>query len=443
MFTEVSVMNFSPLLRLSYFVLDFFYVFVIHIFYRAWLGRSRSRLRLYIIYAAFIAADCLIYFTQNSALIFSMSAYFLFVMCSLIYGRIHIRSFIGAGILVILSIISEMVSTILPIFIPNGEFSTIMMYVMCRILLYLLVLLLMRILRNRHIYHVTPKYSVGIIITPFVSAWTIIYVSYLLGYSIDYQNNYADIFALITYFLILLLNIASFYMFDRQFNNHRLEQKNSSVENVLKAQQSEQELNKEHEQNIRRIRHDLINYIIGVRAMIESGSYEKALESLDNKIDAIYSDGLYAHTGCRAIDSIINFKAAKAQKHNIRVVAKLMVRAVPPIKEEDVCVIIGNGMDNAIEYLASHSEVRQIIQIDLDYSPMGFVLGIQNYVGAPVELLEGGYVRSTKSGPGHGFGIESADMIAHRYAGEIIISCQNNIFVYGAVLHPGPWNPPE
>ncbi len=434
-------MNFSPALRISYFILDFFYAFVIHVFYRAWFGKFRKLSMLFMIYGVFIAADCLIYFTQESAVIFSVSAYFLFLMCTLIYSRLNSRSFIGAGILLILSISGEMLSIAFRTVISDNAFSTIIMYILSRILLYFFVVLTIRIFRNRSIYNSMPHYSAGIILTPIISTWLIVYISYLLGYSMNYDNNYADILLLITYFLILALNIISFYMFDRQSNKYLLEQKNVSLQNVLETQHNEQLMNSEHEQNVRRIRHDLINYIIGVKSMMENGCYDKAIASLDSKIEDLCITKYHAHTGCAPLDSIINYKAAKAEKQNIRIITNLIVRAVPPIKAEDISIIVGNGMDNAIEYLTCHPKVQQVIQIDLDYGPAGFILGIQNYVEKPVKLLESGYVPSTKSGPNHGFGIESADIIAHRYDGEIIISCKKNIFVYGAVLHPGPWVP--
>lgn len=106
---------------------------------------------------------------------------------------------------------------------------------------------------------------------------------------------------------------------------------------------------KEKYEELRQYRHDMKNRMIVVERMVRDKQYDMILkytEELSKKIDQI---SLYCNTGNIALDSIINYKVAKMAESNIVVETNIVMPEKIRIDEDDLIVILGNLLDNAIE----------------------------------------------------------------------------------------------
>ena len=87
-------------------------------------------------------------------------------------------------------------------------------------------------------------------------------------------------------------------------------------------------------------------------------------------------------------------------------------------------------MDNAIEAVAKldHAE-KKLIDVSIEERGDMFFIGVTNYYDGVLYMEEGIPQTSKADEPGyHGFGIKSMRLIAAKYAGEVAISANDDLF---------------
>jgi sensor histidine kinase regulating citrate/malate metabolism len=94
-------------------------------------------------------------------------------------------------------------------------------------------------------------------------------------------------------------------------------------------------------------RHDYHNHIQTL--LVLNGNEKQTKEYLMKLNDDLTSVDTVIKTGNVMIDAILNSKLSLIKSKNIAVNAKAVVPAQLTISEIDLCVIIGNLLDNALE----------------------------------------------------------------------------------------------
>ena len=162
-------------------------------------------------------------------------------------------------------------------------------------------------------------------------------------------------------------------------------------------------------------RHDYHNHIQTMKAFLALGQESEHNQYL-NKLDADLTDidNLFK-TGNVMVDAILNSKISIAKDININ--AKATVPGELAISEIDLCIIIGNLLDNAIEACLKipESEAR-FIRIYIGKHKSMLYISIANSIGERPLKRGLGYI-STKKSPSHGFGLVRIDRIAAKYGG--------------------------
>ena len=88
------------------------------------------------------------------------------------------------------------------------------------------------------------------------------------------------------------------------------------------------------------------------------------------------------------------------------------------VSETDLCVIIGNLLDNAIEAcLLIEDESKRFIRVYMDLKRDNLYLSVTNASGGKVKKQNGRYLSG--KGVNHGFGLMRTDKIVNKYAGYI------------------------
>ena len=165
-------------------------------------------------------------------------------------------------------------------------------------------------------------------------------------------------------------------------------------------------------------RHDYHNHIQTLKAYRALGESE----SIDAYLDALETDLTGVDTliksGNVMVDAILNSKLSLAKNRKIAINAKAIVPKSIAISEIDLCVIIGNLLDNAIEAcLRLEDEDMRFIRVYMDLKRENLYLSITNASGGEVSKQDGRYVSG--KGEHHGFGLMRVDRIVDKYAGYI------------------------
>ena len=179
----------------------------------------------------------------------------------------------------------------------------------------------------------------------------------------------------------------------------------------------------------RSFRHDYKNHVLCLRGLITAGKIEDALEYMENMQDMSAIAKNKFHTGNIIIDALLNDKEEKAEK----VCAKLDFNGIVPssgISNADLCIIIANAIDNAIEACSKDvSENTKVIKIDSDLKQGYFFFRASNPMFEEVKLKGKNKVATSKADKEHhGFGVANIVRTAEKYSGTAEISANNGEF---------------
>jgi sensor histidine kinase regulating citrate/malate metabolism len=165
-------------------------------------------------------------------------------------------------------------------------------------------------------------------------------------------------------------------------------------------------------------RHDYHNHIQimkAYRSLDENDKIDTYLNSLETDLTSV--DTLIK-SGNVMIDAILNSKLSLAKNRKISINAKAVVPANITIPEIDLCVIIGNLLDNAIEAcLRIDDESKRFIRVYMDLKRDNLYLSVTNSSYRKIQKQDGRYM--SVKGENHGFGLMRVDKIVAKYAGYI------------------------
>ena len=179
------------------------------------------------------------------------------------------------------------------------------------------------------------------------------------------------------------------------------------------------------DEELRRFRHDYKNHMIVVNAFLESGQVKEAREYLESVNDSINGVINKIKTGNFVSDAILNNKAVSAAKNSINIAFTGFVPSAG-IKNEDLCTILANLVDNAVEACEKLTSVDiKTVEIEANIVNGFFLLSVSN----PVEDGEKISLKTTKKNrKNHGIGLKNIERTVKKYEGAVVISCEANIF---------------
>ena len=184
---------------------------------------------------------------------------------------------------------------------------------------------------------------------------------------------------------------------------------------------------------IRGWRHDYRNHIQTMKAYAASGDLEsikRYLELLDEDLTTVDT---VLKTGNQMTDAILNSKISLARSKAIEVVADAHIPVKLKSSEIDLCCIIGNLFDNAIDASLALEEGKRVIRVYMDMKGTQLYISFTNLTAEKKLKKEGKIYKSTK-GEGHGFGLIRIDAIVERLDGYISRNSEDGAFTTEILL---------
>jgi len=162
-------------------------------------------------------------------------------------------------------------------------------------------------------------------------------------------------------------------------------------------------------------RHDYHNHIQALQASMALGHYEEVNAYLHQLNDDLTKVDTVIKTGRVMIDAILNGKINIASQNAITVHAKAKLPKDNPVTDVDLCVIIGNLLDNAIEENKKLPPENRFIRIYIGQKNTQLYLAFTNAAG-PKRPKQGSRFFSSK-GSDHGFGLLRVETMIKKYGG--------------------------
>lgn len=170
-------------------------------------------------------------------------------------------------------------------------------------------------------------------------------------------------------------------------------------------------------------RHDYRHHIQTMKVHMANREYEeteKYLAMLDEDLTQVET---VIRTGNRMVDAILNSKLSIAAQKEIQVKAQANIPVTLSVNELDLCIIIGNLLDNAIDACTALPIKDRLIRIYMDIKGNYLYFSLLNTAEGKKRQEFG-----TTKGEGHGFGISRIDALVKKYNGYIKRASEDGAF---------------
>jgi len=184
---------------------------------------------------------------------------------------------------------------------------------------------------------------------------------------------------------------------------------------------------------IRGWRHDYQNHIQAMKVHAINGDTDAIIRYLDELGTDLQAVGNVIKTGNKMADAIMNSKIALAVSKKIQINTDINIALELTTSQLDLCIIIGNLMDNAVEACLKLPEEKRIIRIFMEMKNTQLYISITNATAEGKRHKINGLFTSNK-GEGHGFGLARIDNIVERHSGYINRNSEDGVFATEILL---------
>jgi len=186
---------------------------------------------------------------------------------------------------------------------------------------------------------------------------------------------------------------------------------------------------------IRGWRHDYKNHIQMMKAYMSLNEHDKVNDYLDRLGDDLETVDIIIKTGNIMVDAILNSKISLALAKGISVSAKATVPENLNVSDIDMCVIIGNLLDNAIEACENMKNddsdtaniAQRFIRVFIGMKNTQLYMIVTNTAPGGKMTKTSGIFRSRK-GANHGLGLMRIDKTVAKYGGYIDRNSEDGAF---------------
>lgn len=233
----------------------------------------------------------------------------------------------------------------------------------------------------------------------------------------EYQQIFLYMLEIIMKLLFLFVVLRVKYIYDER--------------NMYYVQASHQQKNN---LALKQFRHDIQNHMGALNQMLISNEEDKALAYLSKMKDIADSSQLYSHTGNVPLDSIVNYKLTIAKRHGITCTFHASIPEHLGIHDEDIIIILGNLLDNAIEACLK-LEKNRYIRTNVTYRNGLLLIKISNSFNGAIKK-SGKKLTTLKADKSlHGLGLKNVQNALSHYNGTLKTDTDGTKFTASAILY--------
>lgn len=269
---------------------------------------------------------------------------------------------------------------------------------------------------------ITAKELVAVLIIT-ISVFTISNLGFLnISTPFTFQNG-----VMVIRTMVDLAGVAMIYAYHVQRNEIRARRELDVLHNVLQNQYLQYQQSKESIDLINYKYHDLKHQIAVLRSEEDA---EKRNAFLNQMEEEIHQYEVQNKTGNKVVDTILTSKSVTCEKYGISLNCVVDGNLLDFMDVMDICSILGNALDNAIECEKKIPEKeKRLIHVAIFSQKNFLILRFENYFEGQLDMREGIPVTTKKKWREyHGYGIKSIKYTVRKYDGAVSINAKDNWF---------------
>lgn len=248
---------------------------------------------------------------------------------------------------------------------------------------------------------------------------------------IVYQGRIIQIYIVVNFVLLflLLLFYTMFYLIASTLNrNQRLRQENQ----FLSMQQTQYDNLRTSIEETRKARHDMRHHFDALISLASRKEWDRLEKYLSDVRGNIPSTEMNLCENA-IVDGVAGHYGLMYRKHNIPFVFELDLPKELPVPEVDLCVVLSNLLENALEASLNTAPERRYIKAQAYlHSDNMLLLTVENVFDGTVKEKNGIFLSSKRKG--EGIGIQSVSHIAEKSGGYCRFTQSDNIFYANVIL---------
>lgn len=173
--------------------------------------------------------------------------------------------------------------------------------------------------------------------------------------------------------------------------------------------------------------HDIKNHLIVLQNYCNKGENKNAVKYIEKISKPILETKSYFISNNKVIDIILNYKFEEAKKKDIFIEAEIDKIGEISIDEADLCVILANLMDNAIEACQNIDKEKRWINVIIKKVEGMLLIDISNSCSQKRTSLN--IKNSLSKDIAHGYGTKSVKTKVLKYGGTVKWGYKGNKYV--------------
>ena len=257
------------------------------------------------------------------------------------------------------------------------------------------------------------------------------HTAFFINEVVDSYSGTKNVLAVISMILMGAAVIAVFFLNDRQLQYKENQIKLREMENQYKLQVRNYENLRENTRAASKNIHDVKNFALAVESYLEQGRVEEAKKKLQEYTEQISSVSRIS-SGSQTVDALLEAKEKEMDRICKERYISVVLGELVSIDEIDLCILLGNAIDNAIEESRRIENTDdRVIEIRVLPCAGGVSVFVRNKVSANRRAVG---VSLKKDAFSHGFGIENMKAICDKYNGDFQVSEKDGYFELSAFL---------
>lgn len=225
---------------------------------------------------------------------------------------------------------------------------------------------------------------------------------------------------------VLLMEVLVFFMVEGTLFSYKkgFEHQTESFQREILSHQYEEI--KSIYMDMRGWRHDYHNHLQVMKAQLALGNFEEMSQYLDELEQDLDRVDTYVKSGNMMVDAILNSKLSLAAKGQVAVNCKAQVPEQISVEDVDLCVILGNLLDNALEACEKIDPDKRFLRIYMTVNKSQLYLSVQNSAKEELDFNERHYITNKRGS--HGFGMRRVKALIDKYEGFLNLANEPGIF---------------
>lgn len=182
-------------------------------------------------------------------------------------------------------------------------------------------------------------------------------------------------------------------------------------------------------------RHDMRHHLSVIEGLARQGDCEKVVE-YTSKMNGSLSE-LENVSYCKnpEINAVLSEYIGRAEKAGCKVTQNIALTEKLPFAEDDVCTMLANAVENAINACAKLSEEQRYINISAECADnRRLFISVKNPCSDTIRFDENKLPVVEERSEEHGIGLRSMNRIAEKYNGFLRCKVENGEFLLNAAL---------